>query len=230
MNYEIEGQGRTIVLVHGFTGNLHFWDSVVTELSRRFRVLRADMVGFGESDKPEGPYSLELWAGTLAELMRSLEIEKAIVMGLSMGGAIVQRFGLDHPDLTEALVILSTSSEVNDAARQWWDDRAHRIETGEDELPPGNDPRACATAARAIAVYNMTAELPRISVPSLVMVGEDDKMTPPGGAVIISRRIPGAELHILKDCGHHVFQEKPDEAFPILYDFFRKHGILGPGA
>jgi 3-oxoadipate enol-lactonase len=76
----------------------------------------------------------------------------------------------------------------------------------------------------------MTAELPRISVPSLVMVGEDDKMTPPGGAVIISRRIPGAELHILKDCGHHVFQEKPDEAFPILYDFFRKHGILGPGA
>jgi pimeloyl-ACP methyl ester carboxylesterase len=228
MNYEIEGQGPTIVLVHGFSGRLQFWDSVVAELSPRFQTLRADMLGFGDSDKPDGPYSLEMWAGSLAQLMRDLGIGKSIIMGLSMGGAIVQRFGLDYPDLTQALVILSTSSEVNDAARKWWEDRADRIESGEDALSEGNDPRACATAARAIALYNMTAELPQIDVPTLVMVGTDDKMTPPGGAVIISRRIPGAELHILEDCGHHVFQEKPDEAFPILYDFFRKHGITGP--
>jgi pimeloyl-ACP methyl ester carboxylesterase len=226
VNYEVDGQGKTLVLLHGLGGNLDFWAGAVPRLRQHFQVLRVDVAGFGKSDRPEGPYSLELWAEHLAKLLRSLDIERAIIMGLSMGGAIVQRFGLDYPELTEALVILSTSSEVNESRSRWWEARAERIESGVEPVPEGNDPRAYAAACRAVGRYNMTRDLARITVPVLVMVGEKDTMTPPGGSVIISRNIPGAELHILKDCGHHVFQEKPEEAFEILYRFFWRHGIL----
>ena len=72
-----------------------------------------------------------------------------------------------------------------------------------------NDPRAYAAAARAIGAYNWTAELGRIQVPTLILQGREDLLTPPGGSIKLSRGIPRSRLLMIPDCGHVIPVEKP---------------------
>ena len=154
----------------------------------------------GQSERVEGPVSLELWAQDLAALLGALAIPQAIIAGSSMGGAITQRFGIDFPELTVGLLILSTSSRVGPAAEEHWMKRADETER--------TDP-CLAAAQRAVAAYNMDEELAAIRVPALVLCGDQDQTTPPGGSVIISRSIPGAELEIYEGVAHAPFHEEP---------------------
>ena len=236
LHYEQEGQGSDLVLIHGLGGSLQEWDSFMPELSRTHRVLRWDVRGFGQSDKPAGPYTPQLFARDLAGLVRTLGIAKTHVAGISMGGVIAQRFALDYPELLSSLTLISTSSEVSEAARAAWEKTATIIEQrgfssnteaaqrvfapsfakssphaiqAMAERTAANDPRAYAAAARAIGSYNWTAELGRIQAPTLILQGREDVLTPPGGSVKLSRGIPRARLLMIPDCGHVVPVEKP---------------------
>jgi 3-oxoadipate enol-lactonase len=84
--------------------------------------------GFGQSDKPAGPYTPHLFAHDLAGLICALGISKAHVAGISMGGVIAQRFTLDYPELVSSLTLISTSSEVSEAAQKAWEKTASIIE------------------------------------------------------------------------------------------------------
>lgn len=237
LHYAQEGQGTDLVLVHGLGGSLRDWDGVVPELSRHHRVLRWDARGFGGSDKPAGPYSPQLFAKDLAGLLRACGVPRAHVAGISMGGVIAQRFALDYPELAQSLTLISTSSEVGPQARSAWEKTAAVIEGrgfsanagfAERVFAPGfvrshpeevkvmadrtaaNDPRAYAAAARAIGDYNWTAELPRLRVPTLILQGREDTLTPPGGSVKMSRNIERSRLLMIPDCGHVVPVEKPE--------------------
>lgn len=200
-HYELTGQGaRTIAWVHGIGGSLEYWRDLLPQFPG-FRHLTYDVRGMGESEGTEGPVSLELWAADLAALMSALDIERAIVAGSSMGGAITQRFGIDCPERTEALLLLSTSSRVGPAAEENWLKRA-------DETEGGGQPRLAA-AQRAVASYNMDEGLRGITVPTLIIVGDQDRTTPVGGSVIISRLIEGSELEIYEGIGHGPLHEEP---------------------
>src|SRR5438876_639068 len=122
------GQGTDLVLIHGLGGSLRDWDPIVPELSRHHRLLRWDVRGFGDSDKPSGPYSPQLFARDLVGLMRALSVTRTHVVGISMGGVIAQRFTLDYPDLVQSLTLISTSSEVGERARRDWEKTAAVIE------------------------------------------------------------------------------------------------------
>lgn len=199
--YEITGEGEhTVAWIHGIGGSLDYWTDVVPQFPG-FRHLSYDVRGMGQSEGTEGPVSLQLWAADLAALIEALDIERAIIAGTSMGGAIAQRFGIDFPQVSEALLLLSTSSRVGAAAEERWTRQADDTEKGGNPL--------LAAAQRAVAAYNMDEELQGIRVPSLVLVGEEDQTTPPGGSVIISRCIPGAELEIYAGIGHGPLKEEP---------------------
>lgn len=199
--YELTGDGtRTIAWVHGIGSSLDYWRDDLPKFSG-FRHLSYDVRGMGESTAEDGPVSLELWARDLAALLDALDIERAIIAGSSMGGAITQRFGIDFPDRTEGLLILSTSSRVGEVAQQSWMERADETERG------GN--AALAASQRAVANYNMDEELTAIRVPSLVLCGDADTTTPAGGSVIISRCIPDAELEIYEGVGHAPLHDEP---------------------
>ena len=86
---------------------------------------------------------------------------------------------------------------------------------------PANDPHAYAAAARAMARYNYTSDLETLRCPTLVIVGADDVMTPPGGSVIIHRRIAGSRLHIVPEAGHGMLVEQPDTFNRLVLDFLR---------
>jgi len=249
LNCELAGKGRTLTLIHGLGGDLSRWAAFVPVLAEGYRVLTWDVRGFGQSDKPDEGYTPGQWAHDLSLLLGKLGIEKSYVLGISMGGVIAQRFALDYPQVVEALILVSTSSEVGERAAQAWEAQAAVLEQeGWDALAARrelayapafaqahpeilaedaeriarNDPKAYVRATRGIGCYNFTPELHRISCPTLILQGEADVLTPPGGSVIMHRNIPGSELVLLKDCGHSIPIEQPQEFLRLLLGFLER--------
>jgi pimeloyl-ACP methyl ester carboxylesterase len=199
--YEINGEGRTtIVWIHGIGGSHHYWDDILPSFPG-FRHISYDVRGMGDSEGTDGPASLETWAADCNALLEELGVEQAIVAGTSMGGAITQRVAIDYPGRVNALLLLSTSSRVGQAATDNWMAQADRTEAE-------GKPRLAA-AQRAVAAYNMDEELKSVAVPTLIIVGDADKTTPAGGSVIISRCIANSELEIYPGIGHGPLKEEP---------------------
>jgi pimeloyl-ACP methyl ester carboxylesterase len=238
LHYELTGEsGPLVVLTHGLGGCLDFFAPHLEALARRHRVLRWDLRGAGQSEKPPGPYSPELFARDLAGLLDHLGESTAHVVGHSGGGVVAQRFALDFPTRTLSMVLASTSSEVGPKATAAWNRLADTIERqgfGSPDREPdprsfgpafaaahpevvralaehtrGNDPRAYAASARAFGDYNWTDRLERIRAPTLILQGLADQMTPAGGSVILSRRLPRSRLVMVPEAGHNLPIEMP---------------------
>ncbi len=107
--YEIHGAGKPLVLISGIGYSLWQWHRMVPFLEKHFQVIAFDNRGVGQSDKPAGPYSAHMLAADTAELLDALDIEKAIVVGHSMGGFIAQAMALDFPSKVEKLILCSTN-------------------------------------------------------------------------------------------------------------------------
>lgn len=107
--YEEHGVGEPVLLIMGFGGNTQGWVGQIPELSRHFHVIAFDNRGAGQSDKPEAPYSMEVFADDAAGLLTYLGIESAHVVGVSMGGMIAQHLALRYPDRVRTLVLGCTT-------------------------------------------------------------------------------------------------------------------------
>ena len=246
LNYELSGSGRTLSLIHGMGNSVSLWEHQLPQWTKRYQVLSYDVRGHGQSDKPPGPYSADMFANDHYLLLKALGIEKNFVLGFSMGGVIAIKFALDHPEMTEALVMVSSSSEVSEKAIGMYEERAALIESKGMEAAVGmvdiafspefaqqnpaavaeyrarllqNDRNAYAASARAMMRYNLTAELERLTCPALVIVGEKDISVGVGGSVIIHRRIPGSKLTIVPEAGHIIMKEKPEVFSSEVLDF-----------
>ncbi len=183
----------------------------------------------------------ETWASDLTAVLDEVGADGAVIGGISMGGVVSQRFALDFPERTRALILISTSSEVNERAAAGWNVRADVVERdglAKALAPTGpalsygkeyrerhaadiaeaarltierNDAACYAAACRAVSDIDYTADLATINRPTLILQGLEDALTPPGGSVIMSRRIPGSRLVMLENCGHAIPTERPDE-------------------
>lgn len=241
LEYERAGSGPPIVFTHGIGGTGADWAPLLPMLTPRFECITWDVRGFGRSSRPATGYGIDILARDLAGLLDALGLEHAVIAGTSMGGVISQRFLLGYPERARAAILMSTSSEVNERARAIWFAQAEAIErdgmaawlararpaeqTEEQRqaearrLENNPDAPVYAQVTRAVAEYNYTAALETVGVPTLVLVGSEDTQTPPGGSVIISRRIPGAELHILPGFGHGLAREAPEKVGSLITEF-----------
>ena len=109
INYEIAGQGDCLVLIHGYPDTLDMWYNQVPEFSKKYKVVTVDVRGFGKSEITAGPYSMGLFAEDLYGLLKELNIEKACVLGFSMGGMIAMTFVLSHPEMAAGLVMANSA-------------------------------------------------------------------------------------------------------------------------
>ncbi len=107
--YEVHGSGEPLVLIGGLGADTFLWFRQVPELCKYFQVIVFDNRGSGESDKPETPYTIPMFAADTAGLLQALGIERASVMGASLGGLIAQEFALSYPALLEKLVLAATT-------------------------------------------------------------------------------------------------------------------------
>ena len=107
--YRDEGQGETLVLVHGMAGSSETWRDLIPRLARDYRVVAPDLLGHGASDKPRGDYSLGGFAVWLRDFMDALGIPRATVIGQSLGGGIAMQFAYQHRQRCERLVLIGSS-------------------------------------------------------------------------------------------------------------------------
>ncbi|PZE20434.1 alpha/beta fold hydrolase [Paenibacillus xerothermodurans] len=117
--YKAHGEGQAVVLLHGFCGSSAYWEQVLPLLPDNYRFIAPDLRGHGESASPEGEYTMEAFAGDLAELLQQLRIERAIVLGHSLGGYATLAFAERHPELLAAFgLIHSTAFPDSDEAKE----------------------------------------------------------------------------------------------------------------
>lgn len=117
LHFELQGDGSPLVLLHGLQGDMSNFDRMMPTLAERHRVLAFDQRGSGWSDKPAEPYTMALYADDTARLMDALGIERAHVLGMSMGGMIAQEFALRHAERLNGLILGCTTPGGPKAAK-----------------------------------------------------------------------------------------------------------------
>lgn len=252
INYTIEGEGPWLAMSHSLACNLHMWDEEAKRLSKRYKVLRYDTRGHGESSAPAGAYTLELLADDLHALLQALGVQSAHFVGLSMGGMIGQTYALKYPGMFKSLALCDTTSSYPAAAAPVWAERIKTVETQGTEAVLASTlerwftapfrqarPEVVAKVAamirstpvpgfvgcsHAIRKINLTARLAEIRCPSLIIVGKDDPGTPVAMAEEIHRALPGSELVIIPTAAHLSNLEQPDAFNQALAKFLDKAG------
>jgi len=128
LTWEEQGTGPPVLLVHGIAECREAWRHQVPPFSERFRVIACDVRGFGESETGDADGRIEQYAADLSALLTWLGIDRAHIVGFSMGGVIAQRFAINYPEHTRGLVVAASSSVVNRRAAQYYLDRAQLAE------------------------------------------------------------------------------------------------------
>ncbi|MFX1572620.1 MAG: alpha/beta fold hydrolase [Promethearchaeota archaeon] len=113
ISYEMKGKGFPVIFIHGFGSKKEIWKPQVLELSKKFKTITYDLRGAGISDRPNFPYTMEMFADDIKGLMDFLHIKLTHLIGRSLGGMIAQNFVLKYPQCVEKLVLIATSSKFN---------------------------------------------------------------------------------------------------------------------
>jgi len=108
VNFTIAGKGPAVVLIHGVAGRAAQWDQIVAQLAENYTVIAPDLLGHGDSAKPRGDYSLGAHASGIRDLLVGLDIERASIVGHSLGGGIAMQFAYQFPERCERLVLVSS--------------------------------------------------------------------------------------------------------------------------
>lgn len=128
--YEEQGKGEPLIFINGLAFPMDLWFAQIQELSKDFRVIALDNRGIGQSDKPDEEYSLAMMASDTVGLLKALDIAKAHVVGLSMGGFISQEIALSYPDMVNRLILVATGMGGARAAKlgkPFWEKAAAAI-------------------------------------------------------------------------------------------------------
>ena len=246
--YDEVGSGNPFVLLHGFPHNRSLWAPQTSALVEHGRCIAPDLRGFGESGR-EGPYSMDQYAEDVVSLLRNLGIERAVIGGLSMGGYIAMALWRLRPQMVRALVLADTrpgadSPETRDkrsdlmavaktegpaavANAQIAGMVGASTRAQNPALVDGLHQMLAAAPVEGIvgalqAMMNRpdsTHLLPTIDVPTLIVVGEEDSLTPVKESRAMHAAIPGSRLEIIPGAGHVSNLEKPAAFNHVLSEF-----------
>ncbi|MDF1610244.1 3-oxoadipate enol-lactonase [Hoeflea sp. YIM 152468] len=248
LNYKISGAANApvITLAHGLATDLSMWDAVVPQLESRYRVLRYDARGHGQSPAPSDSYTLSELAQDVVDLLDDLSIEKTNFVGLSMGGMVGMGLGLHHAERIEKLVICDARGDAPDAYRKSWSDRIERVTADGVGVLAGptvdrwfteqfkrndesvNRMRAMVSAtsadgyvgcARALQDLDYARHLPTMTVPTLFLVGSEDVGAPPGTMRQLHHATPGSQFVEIENAGHISAVEQPDLVAAAILGF-----------
>ena len=246
-----QGQGPSVVLAHGLGMNHAMWQWQVPALLPSFRVVTYDLIGHGGSPSPSGKPDLTLLSRQLLELMDHREIERAAIVGFSLGGMIARRFAIDHLERLSALAILHSAhgrsdqqrnavhrrvdladrngpaATVDEALERWFTPRFAADNPDILTLVRGwilaNDRRIYPLLYRVLAEgdQEIVGNLGTITCPTLVMTGEEDHGNSPEMARQMALAIADAKVVILPGLRHMALAEDPPSVNGPLLEFLR---------
>ena len=251
ISYKIEGQGEPLIMIMGFTASRSGWVSQTPYFRKYYKVITFDNRGVGKSDKPPGPYSTKMMAEDTIKLMDYLGIEKANIMGASMGGMIAQELAINYPQRVIKLVLACTYA-YQDRTRSDNPEQAKLAQVTPDKMANAmirlafNNPfyrftfgivagiqskfigaserRGISGQADACLKHNTLERLPLITAPTLVIVGTEDKIINPVSSEILASKIPNAKLVKLEG-GSHSFTLEMSNIFNRDVLNFLKNGF-----
>jgi 3-oxoadipate enol-lactonase len=242
IHYDAFGRrdGPAVLMIQGLGTDSRGWALQRLAFGRRYRCYTVDNRGTGRSDRPPGPYSLEVMARDALAVLDAEGVERAHVVGASMGGVIAQIIGVLHPQRTRSLVLACTACRHHEWRREllqeWADavDEGGMAALGDEALewlvgprlrkrfgiwlnllarillqqPP--EPFIAQVGAILDATDELRAELVGIRVPTLVITGSQDSLTPVGDAEELAELIPHARLEVIPGAAHGLMVEAPN--------------------
>jgi len=201
MYYEIHGDGEPLVLIVGLGTDISEWDGIIRWLAKKYKVLAFDNRGAGRTDKPDILYSIEMMADDTAGLMQTLGIEQAYILGISMGGRIALALALQHPKSVKKLVLVSTSARSIKNWRRYFFGILSSAPIFRSKYPQPH--YAFMRQQQASVAYNCTDKLRELHIPTVIMHGKKDKVTPYTLAEEMHTGIKGSKM--LTFAGGHLF-------------------------
>jgi pimeloyl-ACP methyl ester carboxylesterase len=247
-----EGEGQSILFVHGFPLSRAIWQPQIEAFAKKFRVIAPDLRGHGESSTPAGVYTMDVFAEDLQALIAERKCGPVVLVGHSMGGYISFAFYRKFPQQVRALLLFCTRAIADSAegkvARENLAQRAERegaAAVAEQMLPKMLAPATTASrpdlvepvrkmmlatsvnglvgSLRGMAARPSSLDLlPKIKVPTLVIAGEGDLIVPQPESETMASAIPNAQLVMIPHAGHLASLENPAAVNAALHAFLGK--------
>lgn len=247
--YDVVGSGAPVVLLHPFPAHHEFWLPVSRLLSTRYRLIMPDLRGHGESGLGEGPATMAKHAADVARVMDAAGVDRAVIVGVSIGGYTAFEFWRRFRERVSALVLCDTK-----APQDTPEARAGRLQAADDVLKRGTEPffesmlpkllgettrrsrpdlvegalrmmrkmspEDIAGVQRGMAERpDSVATLKTINVPTLIITGDEDISTGVPEAELMKQNIPGSEMRVVAKAGHYSPWEQPEEVGKLLRGF-----------
>lgn len=235
---ESVGEGPAVLFLHGLGGTGNVWHGQRLALSKFFRVVTLDLPGSGRSGKSEKSYTMQTWAAQLQIIADTLQLGKFVLVGHSMSTILAQNFAALHPDRVRGLVLCGPLVELSAAGQQAFTKRAEQVRsegmiavadavlagalslaTREGngmlaglcrEMLLANDPQQYAAQIGALQSGSAKADPPKITAPTLLLVGDQDTVTPLSAAREIASNLRDARVQIVPATAHLTMAERPD--------------------
>ena len=246
--WDSQGDGVPVLLIQGLGYTRQGWGPLRARLARRYRVISFDNRGIGETEIPSGPYTVEQLAGDAVQILDEAGVERAHVIGASLGGFVAQVVASEESSRVERLVLACTSPGGKDSyplpeqtLRLMAEAPSLAPEVAlrrfvENAVAPGSpaelldeiyayrqehppDPGGWAAQAGAGAAWDAGDRLERIAAPTLVVAGTADNVVDPRNSDLLVERIPGARLEWIEGAGHLLFWEKTEEFAGLVERF-----------
>lgn len=251
INYQLEGNGKTIVFVHGLSDSLQYWDILTNELKSKYQTLSFDLRGHGNSTLDDEEVSIDLYQYDLYQLLKALNIDKAVFVGLSLGGNIILDFAINHPEMVNGLIIMSSFPEHTERLAEIFNDFEEAINKGfveffdvivpytltEDMLEKYKETlelvkfeaakvaniEGIKQGIRAGYEFNVTDRLCEIKAPAIVIAGAEDDLTDLDIQRKISDNIKNSEFIVLENTKHNILVAyNIERILTIIDDFMSK--------
>lgn len=242
---EIDGDGEPVVMIHGLGGTTNTFTPLLPAFTRNKRV-RFDLPGSGRSSRVEGTLSIATFVQAVMKAMSAAKVEKAHVVGHSMGTIVAAHFAAAEPNAVRSLALFGPLLAPPDQARaniraraakarqegmQGIADALVQASTSSEtkqkrhtavafvrESLMGQDPDGYARSCEALAEMQ-AADTSKIVCPTLLVTGDEDVVSPPQIVRMMGQKIAGSRVEVLRGCGHWTPVEKPDECIELLKSF-----------
>ncbi len=243
--FEESGEGDPIIFVHGWMEDYSMWSSQIEYFSREHRVIAYDQRGHGRSDKPEKGYSMQTLSDDLYSFTQNLNIERFTLTGHSMGGMTAMVFALDHPEKISKLILIGTDAKSTLSLRIMLWTLLHVLpystfaEGSDIKYFKPTEKMKKEAAERALRTpryaayecfkefcinYDIRDRVSGIKMPTLIIVGDKDNLTPIKLSQYMNRQIKGSKLIIIPDSKHMPMIEKPEKVNAIIDEFINDVG------
>ncbi|HNQ63924.1 MAG TPA: alpha/beta hydrolase [Syntrophorhabdaceae bacterium] len=235
---ERSGAGEIILFIHGAGGNANSWLYQTKGLKSQCEVIAVDLPGHGMASVGKGCTSIKEYRDSIQDTLSSSGIDKCFMVGHSMGGAIAMSFAMTFPDTVKGIVLVSTGAKLKvfpQILEGLMKDKENTLNSiiehaisknAPDTLKMGYfeemmkcSPEVIYGDFLACDRFNAMGTLNTINLPTLIICGTEDVLTPPKYSIYLQENIKGSRLVLIKDAGHMVMMEKPGEVNNAIIGF-----------